>query len=126
MDHRFQEPIGELLKDEFDIDIKHVDRLAIGGSSMGVVDGSLMPSIQIAYEKHSAKNVWLFDHTDCGGFGGLQAFDNDEAREVQSHFDSLKRAKEAIHKVLPRLVVTTFVIKLDGEAVSPEPSLSGQ
>jgi carbonic anhydrase len=117
MDHRYQEPIGKLLKEKHNVDINHVDRLAIGGSSKGVADGTLMPSIQIAFDKHHARNVWLFDHTDCGGFGGLNAFENDEQKEAQAHFESLDRAQEALHKLLPELLVVTYVIGLDGNPI---------
>ncbi|HET7528998.1 MAG TPA: carbonic anhydrase [Candidatus Saccharimonadales bacterium] len=117
MDHRYQEFIRQILMDKHGLDIDHVDRLAIGGSSTGVTDGSLMPSIQIAYEKHGAKNVYMLDHLDCGGFGGLEAFDGSEEREAQAHFESLDRATEAIHKVLPELLVVTYVVGMDGEPV---------
>ncbi|MBX4188797.1 hypothetical protein KW792_01725 [Candidatus Saccharibacteria bacterium] len=118
MDHRFQEPIVRFLKDEHEVDINHADRLAIGGSSKGVIDGTLMPSLKIAYEKHRAEKVWLFDHTDCGGFGGLEAFDRDEEKEIKAHNDSLAKATEAINKKLPELVVITFVVPLDGKVIN--------
>jgi carbonic anhydrase len=103
--------------DNHGLDIDQIDQLSIGGSSKGVVDGTLMPSLQIAYEKHNAKNVYILDHIDCGGFGSLQAFDNDEAKEAQAHFESLDRAQEVIKKSLPELKVITYVVGLDGEPI---------
>lgn len=117
MDHRYQEFIRQILMDKHSVDIDHADRLAIGGSSTGVTDGTLMPSIRIAYQKHSAKKVYMLDHLDCGGFGGLEAFGGSEEKEAQAHFESLDRATEAIHKVLPELLVVTYVVGLNGEPV---------
>lgn len=114
MDFRYLETINQILKDKHDINMQRVDHLSIGGSSKGVVDGSLMPSIKIGYEKHGVKNVYMFDHTDCGGFGGLEAYDNDERKEANAHFDSQDRAQEAIRKIMPEIVVVSYVIGLDG------------
>jgi carbonic anhydrase len=80
-----------------------------------VADGTLIPQIQKSHSLHDISNVWVIDHADCGGFGGLAEYEDDETKEAQAHFESLTRAKQAIHKVLPRLVVTTFLIDLDGE-----------
>jgi carbonic anhydrase len=117
MDHRYQEAIREILMAKHNINIDHVDRLAIGGASAAIVDGSMMPSIHIAVEKHKAKNLYIFDHIDCGGFGGQAAFDNDVDKEAQAHFESIDRAKEAVHKVLPEIVIVSYVVGLDGEPI---------
>lgn len=115
MDHRYQEPIKRILKDRHNIDIDHTDRLAIGGASKGVIDGTLMPSLQIAYEKHSTRNVYILDHIDCGGFGGLANFDNDEQKEAKAHYNSLDEARDILNKAFKDLVVVTYVVGLDGE-----------
>ena len=119
MDHRFHGPIREFLQDKFDMNIDRMDRLTEAGSSKKVVSGELIPSIQTSYKLHKIKNVWVFDHTDCGGFGGLEAYEFDENKEAEDHFKSLARAQEAIHKVLPQLMVKTFVIGLHGEEIKP-------
>jgi carbonic anhydrase len=117
MDYRFQETMAQLLKEEHGVDILQVDRLSIGGASKAVADGIFTPSLQIASKKHYAKNVYLFDHTDCGGFGGLEAFDNDELKEAKAHFESIDRAHEVFQKVLPGLVVVSYVLGLDGKPI---------
>ncbi len=117
MDFRYLETIDQLLKDKHGINMLRTDFLSIGGASKGVVDGSLMPSIKIGYEKHGVKNVYIFDHIDCGGFGGQEAYDNDEQKEADDHFESQDRAQEAVHKIMPELEVVCYVIGLDGEPV---------
>lgn len=117
MDFRYQETIRQILQETHGIDIDNVDRLSIGGSSKGVTDGTFTESLQIANEKHSARNVFLFDHIDCGGFGGLAAFDGDEQKEARAHFEEQDRAVQVINKVLPEFVVVTYVIGMDGEPV---------
>lgn len=76
-----------------------------------------MPSIEIGHKKHGVKNIWMFDHIDCGGFGGQETYGNDEHKEAEAHFESQDRAQEAIHEIMPELVVVSYVIGLDGELV---------
>ncbi|HET9721534.1 MAG TPA: carbonic anhydrase [Candidatus Saccharimonadales bacterium] len=119
IDHRFQRVIAKLLKDEHRVDIEASDRIAYAGASKAVADGTLISNIQISYRLHNIKNIWLIDHTDCGGFGGLKAYEDDEQKEVQAHFDSFSQATEAIKNVLPQLKVNVFVVSLDGESIKP-------
>ena len=117
MDHRYQEYIRDILLERHNVDIDHVDRLAIGGSSMAIVDGSMIPSLEIAFNKHRAKKLYVFDHIDCGGFGGQDAFDNDVDKEARAHFESIDRAQDVIHKVLPEIVMISYVVGLDGKPI---------
>lgn len=117
MDFRYHESIRDLLKDEHDVNIDQADQLSIGGSSTGIVDGSLMPSIQIAYDSHHTRNLYMFDHIDCGGFGSLKAFDNDAQKEAQAHFESIDKAQGIISKVMPEMVLVTYLMGLDGKPV---------
>lgn len=117
MDHRFQRVIRERLQEEYQVDIERSDRLAYAGASKAVADGTLIPQIELSHKLHDIKNVYVVDHTDCGGFGGLAAHENNEQNEIDSHMGSMARAQEAIHKVLPQLVVTCFVVTLEGKAV---------
>lgn len=119
MDRRFLRAARQILKENYGVDIEASARLAKAGASLAVVDEVLIPDIQKSHKLHDIKNVYVVDHTDCGGFGGLEAFGNDEEKEIQKHFESLDEAKDTIHNVLPQLVVITFVVNLDGKAVFP-------
>lgn len=116
MDHRFQKAIRERLQEDYQVDIESSDRLAYAGSSKAVADGTLIPQIELSHKLHDIKNVYVVDHTDCGGFGGLAAHENSEQKEIDSHMESLARAKEAIHQILPQLVVTCFIVTLEGKS----------
>lgn len=122
MDLRFHKITRQVLLEDYKVDVEESDRLILAGSSKAVADGTLIPQIEKSHELHGISNVWVVDHADCGGFGGIAAFENDESKEAQAHFESMARAQEAIHKVLPELVVTTFLINLDGEKVISEDS----
>lgn len=118
-DHRYQQTISQILRDEYQVDIESSDRIAYPGSSKAVSDGTLIPPVQTLHRLHNFQKVWLVDHSDCGGFGGLEAYDNDEQKEIAAHFESFERATGAIHKVLPKLIVVSFVVSLDGEGIKP-------
>lgn len=119
-DHRFQRTMRKILDEKYKVDIERSDRIALPGASKAIADGTLIPYIQTLHLLHYTKNVYVVDHTDCGGFGSLEHYGGDEAKETQSHFESLDKAKEAIHNVLPQLVVISFVVTLNGEAVVPK------
>jgi carbonic anhydrase len=125
MDNRFLKAAREILMNDYEVDIEGSARLALAGSSMAVADGTLIPQIQKSYKLQEINHVWVIDHTDCGGFGKLKAFGGDESKEIEAHFPYMERAKQAIHNVLPQLVVTTFIINLDGEKILP-PAPKGQ
>lgn len=118
MDFRYHEWISDLLDEEHDVDYDKVDQLTIGGSSLGITDGSLMPSVKIAYDKHETRKAYIFDHIDCGGFGGLESFDNDVQKEAQAHFESLDEAQAILNKAFQELVVVTYVMGLDGKPIA--------
>lgn len=117
MDFRFQKSVKRILAENNQIDIDEVDRLSIGGPSKAIAEGVFTTSLQIALEKHGAKNVYIFDHLDCGGFGGLEAFDGSPEKEVQAHFEAFDRAHEVLGKVLPEMVVVSYLVGLDGNPV---------
>jgi carbonic anhydrase len=125
MDHRYHKVIREILLRDYEVDIDEADRLILAGSSMAVADRSLLPQIKKSHDLHDISTVWVIDHSDCGGFGGLEKYDGDESKEQQAHFESMARAQQAIHRVLPQLVVTSFLVNFDGEKVLP-PVLSAK
>lgn len=123
MDHRFHRIVRDHLDREFGVDVDRSDRLIDAGASSAVTEDGLLDRCPLAQRLHGIKNVFIYDHLDCGAFGGLKAFNNDEQREMEAHIDSQKRAAEAISKILPSLVIRTFVINLDGEVVAHQTSL---
>jgi len=117
MDHRFQRSMEEKLLSEHGVDILSADRLAFPGASKAIADGTLIPAIEKSHELHQISRVVVVDHENCGGFPD---FGGDSQKETEAHAESLGRATEAIHKVLPDIVVLSFVATLDGEVVRIE------
>jgi hypothetical protein len=117
MDHRFHPFVRDHLAEEHNIDLDRTDQLTDAGASKQVVEGEFADRSILAKRLHDVKNVFIYDHLDCGAFGGLEAFDNDEQKEMEAHVQSQARAREAISKVLPQMLVRTFVINMDGEVI---------
>lgn len=114
MDHRFHDWYGDILTEE---EVHRADKLCMPGASKALNEGQLSDAILISHRLHKIKNIWIFDHTDCGAFGGLEAYDFDQAVEAQAHFRSLDKAERLLNSMLPRLAVRTSVIGLDGKEI---------
>jgi len=50
----------------------------------------------LSHDLHKTDTVILMNHTDCGGYGGREAFDGDRGTERQQHIKDMRRAKEKL------------------------------
>jgi hypothetical protein len=116
-DFRFQEAFMVSSVGNYEID--EADRLIYPAPSIAVADGTLMPAIEKLHALHGFEEVDIFDHIDCGGFGGLKAFEGVESLEAQEHFKFLKLAKEVIRQSIPELRVRGHVLGAQHELVIP-------
>src|SRR5436305_914992 len=116
-DHRFQHAFDAILKNLF---IERADRIVYPGPSIAIADGTLIPAIKKLEELHSFTNLHIMDHTDCGAFGGLDAFDWNELEEANAHYRKLEAAQIVIHEALPHITVVQYVVGLEEEITSPE------
>jgi hypothetical protein len=112
-DHRFQPAFQETAERRYGI--YEADRIVFPAPSKAIVEGPLMPAIEKLHSLHGFEEVDIFDHIDCGGFGGLEAFDDSEGKEAEMHFKYLKFAKEVIHRAIPRLNVKGHVLGVHDE-----------
>lgn len=53
----------------------------------------------------------LMNHTDCGAYGGREAFESNEI-ECQRHDDDLRKAKEMILSRFPDLKIKMILAKI--------------
>ncbi|MDO8536805.1 MAG: hypothetical protein Q7R94_01000 [bacterium] len=75
----------------------------------------LINQIQSSVRLHHAKRVILMTHSDCGGYGGLKAFQHDKEKELKKHARDLKMAARTIKKSLPKNVrIETVFVDFDG------------
>jgi hypothetical protein len=60
----------------------------------------------------SSKNLMV--HSDCGAYGGLQAFDGNEEREAANHESELRSAAEFMKSNIPGIEVECYYLKFAG------------
>ncbi len=60
----------------------------------------VLRQIEISLKLHHTPRVVLMNHSDCGAYGGLQAFKDDEAKEKEAHTKELQTAKGFLQKNL--------------------------
>jgi carbonic anhydrase len=63
---------------------------------------------------HDTEIVILMLHSDCGAYGGLAAFDNDEAREAENHRQEMHRAMDFLLREMPDLRVRAYFVNFEG------------
>jgi hypothetical protein len=116
-DFRFQEPFKRVAESGYGIN--NPDVIVYPAPSKSIADGTLVPAIEKLHSLHDFNEVDIFDHIDCGGFGGLEAFNGSEDAEADEHFRMLKIAKEVIRQTLPHLQVRAHLLGTHHELVTP-------
>ena len=56
----------------------------------------------------------LMVHSDCGAYGGLQAFEGNEEREAANHESELRRAAEFLKSNITAIDVECYYLKFNG------------
>ena len=102
MDYRLQGFLNDWL--EGNLPPQSYDRVAIAGGVYDVYD--VIRQVDIADRLHQIKKVVFINHEDCGAYG-IEG--SDERHEVD-----LRKAREKINKLFPRLDVDLFYLNLDG------------
>ena len=69
----------------------------------------VLKQIEISLKLHHAPKLVLMNHSDCGAYGGLQAFQNNETTEKEEHIKELTTAKEFLQKNLSKQVPIDLV-----------------
>ena len=109
MDLRFQQVIHEWLE-ENKLYGKH-DRVAMEGC---VKDReTLMSQVRTSVEFHDTREIYLFNHEDCGAYKNRE-FAN-KALEKEAHENDLKNTKAALKAEFPQLKINTYFISLNGK-----------
>lgn len=74
----------------------------------------VLRQIDIAKHLHDIDEVILMNHTDCGAYGGRDAFANELAEE-QKHELDMREARAIILSKFPELKVRLALAKIHGE-----------
>jgi hypothetical protein len=117
VDFRFRPKVAAIIADELS---DQADLAAVAGCSNAVIDPSsretVLNQIAIATKLHEVKTVDLFDHIDCGAYGGSKIFDTKED-EIEMHRSRLHEARDIIKERFPKLNVTMKILDFD-EAIN--------
>jgi hypothetical protein len=100
--------------------VNDVDIISIAGAAKDLNDGSMGKAVegQLALSKklHDIGTIVLMNHTDCGGYGGRDAFESREA-EWGHHVAELAKAAATLSETYPGVTIKQVIADIDGEAV---------
>ena len=88
-------------------------RTGVGGSKP-IIDslfdrGDFFEVIRSSVKLHNIKEIWLFDHIDCGAYGGSKRFSNSR-KEKSFHKKKLTEAAKIINEEFGGLKVRKFYV----------------
>lgn len=73
-----------------------------------------LSQVRTSMRLHNTNRVMLMVHSDCGAYGGLQAFDGNEQREAENHESELRRAVEFLKNKISDVEVEGYYLKFNG------------
>jgi carbonic anhydrase len=74
----------------------------------------VLDQIRTSMRLHGTRRVILMLHSDCGAYGGLEAFAGDERAEFRHHREELQRATETLRREIPELKVERYFVDFEG------------
>ncbi len=117
-DNRFWKSFQYFLESER---IKNFDPIIVAGGTKSIASPEseserkfMMKQIELSIKLHHTPRVVLMNHSDCGGYGGLKTFNNDEHQEFSAHKEELQRAKRLVEKDFPNIRVDTVFVNFEG------------
>jgi carbonic anhydrase len=70
--------------------------------------------VRTSMRLHRTTRVMLMVHSDCGAYGGLQAFEGNEQREAANHESELRSAAEFLKSNISAIDVECYYLKFNG------------
>ena len=74
----------------------------------------VLNQIRISIRLHQTKRVILMLHSDCGAYGGLEAFGDDAAAERENHRAELRKAARVVTDAIPGVSVDGYFVDFEG------------
>jgi hypothetical protein len=74
----------------------------------------VLNQIRISMRLHRTRRVILMLHSDCGAYGGLEAFGNDSMAERDHHRRELGNAARILRETIPGIVVEAYFVDFEG------------
>jgi len=116
IDFRLTGAIQQLLHDEQIAD--DCDVVAVAGAAKAIADPlkpahreTVLDQIEIAIKLHRICRVLLVNHTDCGAYGGAEAFAS-PAAERGAHATDLQRARSLVAERFPALEIDLHLARI--------------
>ena len=117
-DNRFETAFRKLLKR---IGVVYSDPIRIAGGAKCLVSPGhegdrlfVVDQIRKSMQLHGTRTAILMLHSDCGAYGGLEAFKNDAEKEADNHRADLKKAIKFLNEKIPDLNVRAYFVDFEG------------
>jgi len=117
-DHRVRHALTEFLDQQ---QIRMPDMIVVAGGSKTLASPSsdserefIIEQIQLSLKLHGAKRIILINHSDCGAYGGLAAFQGNVQMEAQHHANELQKALTFVGENLPNVAVEAYFVDFEG------------
>lgn len=127
-DTRFEALLRKLLRR---LGVTHADIIRVAGGAKPLASPEQESEREFVLEQfrrsmrlHGTRRVLLMVHSDCGGYGGLGAFQGDEQAEVRHHLAELQRAAACIRQRIPELTVEGCFVNFEGVWAAELPAAS--
>jgi len=73
-----------------------------------------LAQVRTSMQLHGTNRLLLMIHSDCGAYGGLQAFDRNEEREAENQEAELRNAAEFLNSNVPSIAVECYFLRFNG------------
>ena len=117
-DNRFQLGFSKHLKR---LGVVRTDPIQIAGGAKSLASPKqeqdrefVLEQIRTSMRLHGTKCVILMLHSDCGAYGGLDAFGKDARVEAQHHEEELRRAARCLEERIPGLQIEMYFVDFEG------------
>ena len=117
-DNRFELVFRKLLKR---LGVVYSDPIRVAGGAKSLASPAaeserefVLDQIRKSIALHNTSRVILMLHSDCGAYGGLEHFGNDEQAEAEHHRQELHRARDCLRQTLPQLQVDSYFVNFEG------------
>jgi carbonic anhydrase len=117
IDFRLTSAIDKWLEEKGIMD--DCDIISVAGISKAIVEDPesndakfILNQIELSVKLHSIETLYLVHHTDCGAYGGHDAFENLET-EKQRYNDDMDHASEIIKAKFPELEVKHVLAEIN-------------
>ena len=117
-DHRFDRVTRKFLRR---IHIHDPDVVVVAGGAKSLATPEhdsdrdfILAQVAKSIRLHGTNRVILMLHSDCGAYGGLKAFNGDEAQESVHHRDELRHAYRVVNAAFPAVTIEGYFVDFAG------------